>query len=99
MNIFQSIGIEISSFFSDPLHYIANPANARLEYEVRKKITQGENATEIKKALENQGFKAGSFVRDVFNFVYNNISLILVLAIMALFVIYVLPILPKKENA
>ena len=103
--LWQGIKDSVGAFVSNPLLSITDPAAAALEYRIKQKIAACETNDQIKKDLTDAGFKKGSPVVDVINgaanavsFIYKNLPLILILAIVVLVVIYIMPVF-RKVNA
>jgi hypothetical protein len=58
--MFKSIGASIGAFLSDPLKFLADPANATIEYQTKKMAAEGRTAVEIDEALKQSGLKQGA---------------------------------------
>ena len=104
-DLWQGIKDSVGAFISNPLLSLSDPAAAALEYRIKQKIAAGETNDQIKKDLTDAGFQKGSPIVDVINgagasinFLFKNLPLILILAIVVLVLMYVVPVF-RKVNA
>jgi hypothetical protein len=58
--MFKSIVDSFNAFLSDPLKFIADPANVTIEYQTEKMAAEGRTAAEIDEALKESGMKQGA---------------------------------------
>lgn len=56
----KSFGISIGAFFSNPLKFISDPANAIVEYQTKKMVAEGRTETEIEEELKKIGVLKGA---------------------------------------
>lgn len=103
--LWQGIKDSVGAFISNPILSITDPDAAALEYRIKQKIAAGETSDQIKKDLTGAGFQKGSPVVDVINgagtainFIFKNLPLILMLAIVVLVIMYIVPVF-RKANA
>lgn len=58
--MFKSIGASIGAFLSNPLKFLADPANTTIEYQTKKMTAEGRTALEIEEALKESAMLEGA---------------------------------------
>jgi hypothetical protein len=96
--MFKSIGASIGAFFSNPLKFLADPANTTIEYQTKKMVAEGRTAAEIEEALkENAMLKGAGPVKEIIDgaakivqFLLDNLPRILLLFVVLMCVYFAL---------
>lgn len=94
--MFDSIWIEVKTFFKNPLKAIFDP-NASTIYQVEKMVEQGKTEAEIDQALKSTGFVKGSTaddivtgVKDFVRFTAKNLPTLVIAVILIIVTYYVI---------
>jgi hypothetical protein len=58
--MFKSLALSFNAFFSNPLKFVADPANAIAEYRVKTLVAEGATADQIEAELKRAGLLKGA---------------------------------------